>query len=169
MARSSRSGVLAVSQRAFERLAPALSGWLGVEDPLDTDRPVPHPVLGTAGRYQEGTPPIIGAFQLAAAIEVIEMAGIDAIRRTVLERASQLEDVLRRAGAEVRTPWSDSGARAGIVCFRMPGAEPQATADHLLEADLVVSLRGTWVRLSPHATTPEDAVGMLASALGVAD
>ncbi|MCB2223106.1 MAG: aminotransferase class V-fold PLP-dependent enzyme [Actinobacteria bacterium] len=161
------SGVMAVSDRALDRLSPALCGWLGVEEPMATAVPPPHPAAAGAGRYQEGTPPIVGAFQFAAAVEVAGLAGIEAISTVVHHRVAELEQVLRRAGADIRAPWASPAERAGILCFRLPGAEPAATTAHLLDAGLIVSHRGDWVRLSPHATTPPEAAGMLAEALGV--
>jgi len=163
------SGVMAVSDNALERLAPTLSGWLGVEDALDTDRPAPHPVLASAGRFQEGTPPIVGAFQFAAAVDVIELAGVAAIAGVIAERIGAFEETIRSAGAEVRSPWNSSSERAGILCFRFPGTDPVATHARLSEAGVTASQRGLWVRIAPHASTGPEAVGLLADALGTGD
>jgi selenocysteine lyase/cysteine desulfurase len=159
------SGVMAVADRALERLAPTLTGWCGVERYLDFETAPPHDILGTAGRFQEGSPPYLGTLQMGAAVEVIETAGIDAIASVVLERAAAVEEAARRAGAEVLAPWRRPEERAGIVCFRMPGEAPAATVARLSEAGLVVSRRSGWVRVSPHATTPAEAVARLAAAL----
>lgn len=159
------SGVMAVSDRALDRLAPTLSGWLGVEDPMETDRVPPHPALADAGRFQEGTPPIVGAMQLAAAIEVIEIAGIEAISSAISDRVAAFDDVLARLGAETLAPWADPGERAGILCFRLPGVDAAHTVERLEAAGLVVSLRGRWVRLAPHASTAPDVAVMLEDAL----
>ena len=114
---------------------------------------------------QEGTPPIGGALQFAAAAEVIDAAGIEAITAAVLDRAAACEDAVRRAGAEVLAPWRSPSERAGILCFRMPGVDPEAARLHLAEAGLIVSHRGRWVRVSPHATTPPESAERLAEAL----
>lgn len=163
------SGVMAVSGRALERLAPTLSGWLAVEDALDTDRRAPHPTLASAARFQEGTPPIVGVFQFAAAVEVLELAGIQEISAAITGRVAAMEEIVRSAGAEVRAPWVGPAERAGILCFRFSGADPAATHSHLTEAGIAASLRGAWVRLSPHASTSPDAIGLLSGALGVGD
>ncbi len=163
------SGVMACSEQALDRLAPTLSGWLGVEDALDTDRPAPHPALASAGRLQVGTPPIPGAFQFAAAVDVIESVGVPAIASVISHRMSALEEVVRSAGAEVKAPWTSPAEQAGILCFRFPGADPAATHAHLAEAGILASQRGNWVRLAPHASTRPEAIGLLAEALGVGD
>jgi selenocysteine lyase/cysteine desulfurase len=159
------SGVMAVGDRALERLEPTLTGWCGVDHYLDFETPPPHEIRGDAGRFQQGSPPYLGTLQMGAAAEVIEMAGIDAIEAAVLARAAAVEEAARRAGAEVLAPWHGPRERAGIVCFRLPGEEPAATAARLAAAGLVVSRRSGWVRVSPHATTPPEAVRRLAEAL----
>ena len=62
-------------------------------------------------------------------------------------------------------PWVVPTERAGILCFRMPGIDVGRTAEDLAAADLVVSRRGRWIRLAPHATTDPEVAGMLAEAL----
>ncbi len=163
------SGLMAVGDRALERLAPTLTGWCGVERFLDFELPPPHDILGNAGRFQEGSPPYLGALQMGAAVEVIELAGMAAIEAAVLARAGAVEEAVRRAGAEVLAPWHGPGERAGIVCFRLPGEDPAATATRLADAGMVVSRRSGWVRVSPHATTPPESVGRLVEALGGRD
>jgi len=159
------SGVMAVSDRALERLSPTLSGWLGVEDPMDTDWAPPHRTLAGAGRFQEGTPPFVGAVQFAAAVEVIGITGMEAIAAVVADRVASLEDVVVQAGAEVMAPWLTPAERAGILCFRLPGVDVGQTAERLEAAGLIVSRRGRWVRLAPHASTDPEVAGMLAEAL----
>ena len=159
------SGVMAVGDRALERLAPTLTGWCGVEHFLDFETPPPHGTLQTAGRFQEGSPPYLGTLQMGAAVEVIELAGVAAIEAAVLARTAAVEEVVRRAGAEVLAPWRRSQERAGIVSFRLPGEDPAATAARLAAAGLVVSRRSGWVRVSPHASTPPESAGMLREAL----
>ncbi len=159
------AGFIAVSERARDRLAPTLVGWYGVEGFLDTDAPPPHPPRGDAERYHMGSPPLFGAVALGAAASVIEEAGIAAIETAVLERACQLEDVVRAAGAEVLAPWRSDRERSGILSFRLPGEAPALTGDRLRAAGLVLSARGSWVRLSPHATTPPEVAELLADAL----
>lgn len=156
---------MAVSERTLDRLAPTLVGWLGVADAMDFDLEPPHETLRGAARFQQGTPPIFGALQCAAAVEVIEEAGIRAIAAAVRERAVSLEEVVLAAGGETLSPWRSERERAGILCFRMAGEDPAVTFERLTDAGLVVSRRGDWVRVAAHATTGSEAVGMLREAL----
>jgi selenocysteine lyase/cysteine desulfurase len=159
------SGLMAVGERALERLEPTLTGWWGVEGFLDTERPPLHEPRPGAARYQEGTPPIVGAVQLRAAIEVIEIAGIDAVETAIRERVAGIEDAVRAAGAEVLAPWRTARERAGILSFRLPGEDPAETARRLLGGGVVLSRRGAWLRAAPHASTGPEAVEMLRAAL----
>ncbi len=159
------SGVMAVGERAREHLVPTLTGWWGVEKFLDFASSPPHPPRVTADRFQEGSPPYFGTLQMGAAVEVIELAGMATIESTVLARAEALDEAARAAGAEVFTPWRNPAERAGIVCFRLPGEEAAATAARLAAAGLVVSRRGQWVRVAPHASTPPETAARLREAL----
>ncbi len=159
------AGFIAVSDRAGERLSPTLTGWYGVEDFLDTDSPPPHPPRRDAERHHEGSPPLFGAIALGAAASVIEEAGIAAIEAAVLERCRQFEEVLRSRSAEIMAPWRGDAERSGILSFRLPGEEAAATAARLRAAGFVLSERGSWLRLSPHATTPPEVGDLLAEAV----
>jgi len=163
------SGLMAVGERALERLAPTLTGWCGVERFMDFGVAAPHGALGTAHRFQEGSPPYFGALQLGAAVEVIELAGIAAIEGAVLERAAAMEEAVRRAGGEVLDPWRQRSERAGIVSFRLPAEDPAATVSRLTDAGLVAARRSGWVRVSPHASTPPETAARLREALRASD
>lgn len=160
------SGVHAVSERAYDMLEPTLIGWYGVEGFLDTAVPAPHPARPDADRFHEGSPAIFGGYAFGAAINVIEMAGIESIERAVLDRVQELESALRAGGAEIVAPWRHESERAGILSFRMPGHDQSAVATHLHERGLIVSERAGWLRVAPHASTSRDAVPMLMDALG---
>jgi selenocysteine lyase/cysteine desulfurase len=159
------SGVMAAGERAWEFLAPTLTGWWGVEDFLDFSLPAPHPPRPSADRYQVGSPAVFGALQLGAAIEVIELGGIGAIEAVIRERVAALEEEVHRAGAEVLAPWRGPEERAGILCCRLPGEDPAVTAARLAAAGLVVSRRSGWVRLAPHASTPPETAARVGEAL----
>jgi selenocysteine lyase/cysteine desulfurase len=158
-------GIVAASWHALEQLEPTLSGWWGVEDPFEFDDPVPHELRADAERLHLGSPAIGGAVAAAAAIEVIEIAGIDAIEAAILDTGRAVEATLDESGAEVLRPWRSDRERAGIVSFRLPGESSATTHQRLLDAGVVCSKRGDWVRASFHATTSDAVTGMLAESL----
>jgi len=159
------SGVMAVGERARERLAPTLTGWWGVQGFLDFGLSPPHPPRESADRFQVGSPAVFGALQMGAAVEVIELAGIAAIEAAIRARVAALEEAVRAAGAEVLAPWRKPAERAGILCFRLPGEDAAATAARLGGAGLVVSHRSGWARVAPHASTPPETAARLGEAL----
>ncbi|NNF64276.1 MAG: aminotransferase class V-fold PLP-dependent enzyme [Acidimicrobiia bacterium] len=159
------SGVHAVSERAQDLLEPTLTGWYGVEGFLDTAVPAPHPPRPDADQFHEGSPAIFGGYAFGAAIEVIEMAGIDLIEKTILDTSREFESALRAAGAEMVSPWRNDSERAGILSFRMPGHDQSAVASHLHDRGVIVSERAGWLRAAPHASTGRDTVPMLVDAI----
>lgn len=159
------NGLIAVSPRSIEMMHSTLTGWWGVDDSFDWDTPPPHPARGDAERFHDGGPSLIGAFALAAALEVIAAEGMPAIHTTVMENVRAIEDVVRSCGGEVLDPWDDEEQRAGILSFRLPTEPSAVTAHRLDEADVVVSPRSEWVRVAPHATTDLAVLDVLAEVL----
>jgi selenocysteine lyase/cysteine desulfurase len=159
------SGVFAVSDRALDRLVPTLTGWWGVEEPFDFDTPPPHEERTDAERLHGGSPAVLGALAFAAAIEVIEIAGIAAIEEAVLDHASRVEEVLRDAGAAILDPWRSPQERSGIVSFSLPGEDPEATHARLGAAGIACTRYGSIIRLAVHASTDAAGFDLLAEAL----
>ena len=159
------SALLACSARALDRLQPVLSGWTGVEDTFELAHPSPQPTLGGAERFSLTVFNPFAASALAAALELVEETGVAAIEAAIAHRVRALELAVRWAGAEVLAPWRTPAERAGILSFRVPGWDPAELVARLAAAGLVVSERGGWVRLAPHATTPVEVADRLAEAV----
>ncbi len=154
-----------VSDRATDRLAPTLTGWLGVADPLDFQTPPPHPPAEAVARFQMSSDPVMGAVALAAACEVIRMAGAEVISRRISAAMDRLEEQLERIGCELRQPWRDPGERAGILTFRIPGRDSGEVVETMRERGVVLADRAGWVRVSPPATTTTESIGLLLEGL----
>ena len=113
---------LYVNERHFDA-RPALPGWWGHEKATQFEmRPTFTPAEG-AGAYQIGTPPILAMAPLEGALDVLEEAGIEAIR----EKSVALSDYLIALVDEqlpectVGTP-RDPGRRGGHVAVEHPDA-----------------------------------------------
>ncbi len=159
------TGVMAVSDRALDRLAPTLSGWWSVEDNHAFEIPPMHEIVGTADRFVEGSPNLPGAVAAAAALEIVEREGIAAIEHAVLERSGAVIDIARSLGAEIIAPWASDAERAGIVTFRIDGLPAAEAVARLDGQGFVVSERNGWIRVSPHATTPLAVIDSFGAAL----
>ena len=156
---------MAASDRALECLETTLTGWLGVADSLDFESPPPHLPAPDASRYQMSSAPVIGAVALAAAGEVIELAGREAIGRRISAVMDLLEEGLERSGCELRRPWRNRAERAGILTFRVRGHGSGDLVEYLRERGVVLADRAGWLRVSPHATATAESVSKLVEEL----
>jgi selenocysteine lyase/cysteine desulfurase len=154
--------VMGVSDRAMERLQLTLSGWLGVEEPFDTEMPTPHPALRTAERFTQGFSPLTAMAGLRGALESLHLAGIADVEATVIERADTARDELRAAGCELLFTPEDQSERSGIVSFRRRDEASAVTNERLTDAGFTITERNGWLRVAPHATTHPDAPAAMA-------
>ena len=158
-------GVMAVSDRALDRLSPTLVGWTGVRDPFDTLSSLPHPPLEGAHRYMMGSPSYVAAGALLGALEALDTVRMEEVEAAVIARSKAVEEEARRSGAEVVSPWRCDSERSGIVSFR-PGGESAAEAYRRLNAEgFYLTERDGCLRAAPHATTHPDAPAALGEVL----
>ena len=147
------TGFAALSDRALERMEPLLSGWTGGRGPGVFDDEI-HPPADTATGWSISnlSPVTSGAF--AAALELVEEAGVGAIEARIAERVGELEEAVRSVGARIV---SATGRRAGILAFTLPGIPADEVGAALGAAEITATVRPEHVRLSPHASTPASA------------
>ncbi|OXM55575.1 aminotransferase class V-fold PLP-dependent enzyme [Amycolatopsis alba] len=155
------TGFAVLSDRALERMEPILSGWTGARDPGLFDDEI-HPADDTAAAWSISnlSPITSGAF--AAALELVEEAGVPAIAGRIAERVGELEEAVKSVGGEV---FSAVGRRAGILAFTVPGHAAEQVGSALSDAGIAATVRPEHVRLSPHASTPASAAELVRSAL----
>ncbi|MCE6996769.1 aminotransferase class V-fold PLP-dependent enzyme [Saccharothrix sp. S26] len=155
------TGFMTLSDRALSRLDPVLSGWTGAEDAGLFDNGI-HPVgEGAAGWSITNLSPVASE-ALAAGLELVELAGVEAIFDRVVERSDELAEVIRAVGGEVV---SAVDRRAGILAFTLPGHPPSVVGAALADAGVTATVRPEHVRLSPHASTTGETVARFAAAL----
>ena len=155
------TGFAVLSDRALERMDPLISGWTGARDPGLFDDEI-HPPADTAASWSISnlSPITSGAF--AAALELVEEAGVAAIEARIAERMGELEEVLTSFGAAIV---SSTERRAGILAFTLPGQSAEQVGAALAFADIAATIRPEHVRLSPHASTSPAAAERLQVAL----
>lgn len=187
------AAILLVRDRVADRLIPGLGGWSGVHEPLTSgvhDSPTSglHEPLATGLRVpgvhepvRHPKPPLSGAVAhtptnpdypavaaLGAAIDLALSVGVPNLGRQLTQTLATLLDAAMSAGAEILMDGRDPETRSGIACLRLPGRDPAHVHAALGAAGLTTTLRGGWIRLSPHATTPGEAVDRLAHGLRTA-
>jgi selenocysteine lyase/cysteine desulfurase len=109
-------------------------------------------------------PDLVAASYLAAGLTLIDGVTIAVIDREIQLRVDALLDVIRTVGGETMVPLAP-GERSGIISFWLPDASAEQIGAALGEAEIVASVRGDHVRLSPHATTPLSSIEVVEKAL----
>ncbi|MFC1429158.1 aminotransferase class V-fold PLP-dependent enzyme [Streptacidiphilus sp. N1-3] len=157
------TGFLYASERALERLEPALTGWTGVEDAgLFDDRE--HPPADGALRFSLTNANPIAAGALARALELVEQAGITRITGHIRQRTAELIDTVRSVGGLVRSPTAEH-ERAGIVSFSVPRTGTATVAEALAAHGVTATVRQDEIRLCAHASTTLTTVDLVHKAL----
>ncbi|MBF9072412.1 aminotransferase class V-fold PLP-dependent enzyme [Streptacidiphilus fuscans] len=157
------TGFLYASDRALERLEPTLTGWTGVVDAGVFDSQE-HAVAPGAGRFSLTNLSPITAGALAAALELVEQAGVGRIQAHIAQRTAELIDTVRSAGGVVLSPEAEQ-ERAGIVAFAMPRTQAPLVGEHLAKHGVVVTTRPDQLRFSAHASTTLATVDLVHRAL----
>lgn len=127
-------------------LQPTTLGWFGVRNPFAFDIRDATP-RADARRFEMGTPAVGAAFTAAGGLEIIEEAGIPAIRRRTARLAEDLIARLRDRGHDLRVA-ADPDRRSAIVLARH--ADAAAAVRWLAERDVIVDHRADCLRFSPH-------------------
>ncbi|WP_022881366.1 aminotransferase class V-fold PLP-dependent enzyme [Gryllotalpicola ginsengisoli] len=155
------TGFLALSERALGALTPVFSGWVGtdVAEPYDMLVPPAH----AARAFTVSHPDRVAQACLAAALEEIAAVGVPAINAAVAEGVARVLELCDEFSIYVASSRAVN-ERAGIVVLEPePEALTRLTAS-LFNHGITATTRGGAVRLSVHAATSEETLGMLRGA-----
>lgn len=157
------TGFLAFSERGLERIAPVLSGYvgLGIEDLAIDD--VPNPPR-TAGAFQLSPPDPIAQARFAASLEEIARVGVHAIGARVTEHVTRLIDLADEFAVTVVSP-RDESLRAGFVVVEPAPYQLNYLAASLHNHGVSATVRDGRVRFAPHATTDDETFAMVRASL----
>ncbi|MBO9626305.1 MAG: aminotransferase class V-fold PLP-dependent enzyme [Microbacterium sp.] len=155
------SGFAWFSPRARERIRPVLSGITGTTaSGLFVDElPAPAP---SAQAFTVSGPDTLAAGRLAIGLRDVRDAGVAAIEERLATRVDAVIEIADRHGIAVSSP-RDRAQRAGIVA--LAPEEPARLAAALANAGVVVTARGSSVRVAPHAGTDDATLQLLDDAL----
>ena len=132
-------------------------GWHMTATPDDYDIKSWQPAK-SARRFEPGSNNLLGIHALSASLSLIEELGMAYIERELDIRVSYLlERLAEHDRVQLITP-VDPGQRAGIVAFKVAGADQQALHKQLLENRVFCALRGGAIRFSPHYYTRIDLI-----------
>lgn len=140
-----------------ERVAPALTGWMGHARPFAFEAGMDYAAGIT--RWLGGTPGIPALYAAAEGPRILRRAGIAAIRAKSIRQTTRLIELADARGYPVTAP-RDAAQRGGTVAFDVPnGAD---VAAELLARDVVIDYRpGAGIRVAPHFYTTDAEVERL--------
>ena len=118
-----------------------------------------------ARRFEESAPNYPGILGMGAAVNLLLRAGPPAVEDVVLQLADRLREELPRRGYELVCKPMLPSERSGIVSFRHPRMVPAELHARLREAAVIISLRGDFLRASPHYYNSDEDLGRLLEAL----
>src|SRR2546426_313171 len=118
-----------------------------------------------ARRFEEAAPNYPGILGMGAAINLLLRAGPPAVEEAVLNLADRLRDELPSRGYELVLKPTLPSERSGIVSFRHPRMVPAELHTRLREAGVIISLRGDFLRASPHYYNSDEDLDRLLEAL----
>ena len=127
-------------------------GWHMTTTPHAYDDPRWR-AASSARRFECGSLNHLGFIALAAAVDLLNEAGLESIHLEIEKKVSYLIDNLDKKMFKLITPRA-SGQRGGILTVRAD-ADNQALFSHLSAHGVLCAKRAGGIRLSPHFYTPQ--------------
>ena len=146
------TGFLYINQKTQEKIAPVLPGMFSAES---NTRELHY--FQDARRYETGTIAYSLFHAWTAGLEILQEIGISNIHEQVLNLTDIIIAGLRTRNIAISSPVEFVSERSGIVSFTM-GSEGanQRCYEKLKEHKVIVSLRGSQVRVSPNFFNTEE-------------
>jgi selenocysteine lyase/cysteine desulfurase len=158
------AGFAYVGPRMLDRLNPVI---IGPESVVRNREYVDYDLTfkPDARRFEEAAPNYPGILGMGAAVNLLLRCGAPAVEEAVLRLADRLRDELPTRGYELVGKASAPSERSGIVSFRHPRMVPAELHTRLREAGVIISLRGDFLRASPHYYNTDEDLDRLLEAL----
>jgi selenocysteine lyase/cysteine desulfurase len=158
------AGFFYVRRELLPVLNPVMAGWRGVVDRDDYFK-YDSPLRQSGECFEPGSPNFAGLLGMEAAIELLLSAGMAEIEARILALTDYFIAGLQAKGCAIGTPIQHRQERSGIVSFRHPAADSAELCERLHDADVIVSVRGDLIRVSPHFFNTEDDLDRLLAVL----
>jgi len=157
------AGLLYIREMNLDLLRPIMVGWGSLEGAHSFSTQVMS-LKRNASRFEGGSANHIGQIGLERSLQMLldlgchiktEVTEDSLLGKTILETAAILEDGLRSLGAIVhrdRSLADQFGSHlSGIVCFEMPGVDPNDLRNRLIRDKVMLSVRHGRLRAAVHA------------------
>ncbi len=156
------AGFMYFAPELFEKITPAFTGWLGVENAWDFfDYKLD--LLPDAGRFEYATGNFLGISALRASAGLLMEAGIENIERHLMQLGQRLIDGLGQPGLRFKGA-ADKKYWSGIYSFA--GKDMPEFYEYLMNRNIICSLRNGMLRVSPHFYNNEEEIDELISRAG---
>ena len=147
------AGVAMIRTEHLPKLRLRNIGWGSVRNSHNYSAPTMD-LKREAARYESGSANMVGLAALSASMEIFLLVqkhhGLAAIEERVVSLTEELNKMLKSVG--VTTSMADHRSnRSGILNFSLPSVEPATVRNRGLERKVVLSCRGSGVRVSVHA------------------
>ncbi len=163
---SSGLGFLYVRRELLEdaELEPLMTGWFGQEKPFDFDieRATYH---ASARRFETGTPPVPNLYAGLAALELLAEVDPTSVAAHVETLASRLISEASERGWQALTPEEPERRGPLVVLAASSCTDATRVVETLNQRDIVVSARGSGLRVSFHYYNVPDDIDALLSVL----
>lgn len=157
-------GFLYTSPALRERLSTSQAGWRMVSEPFQFPaQPLPPAPDGRV--LEAGTLNTVGMVALNASLSLYEELGAELVEDRIRRNSARLIETALAKGMTLATP-KDPDRHGGIVSLKLASEEhTRRLFSHLGEQGAVATMRGHWLRLSPHYCTPLSQIDRLCGLL----
>jgi selenocysteine lyase/cysteine desulfurase len=131
-----------------DRLTLRQYGWHMVEEAWDFEQ-TDWRAADTARRFECGSPNMLGAHALLASLDLLLGMGIEEVFAHIEENTQAIVEQVRSRKFELLSP-DQPTLRAGIINFRVPGADTRKLQQGLMQQRVVCAERAGGIRFSPH-------------------
>ncbi len=161
------AGLLFLRSEHLSLLRPLGVGWNSVVHAHDFSR-IELQFRRAASRYEGGSRNTVGCLALGASLELLATFGLSPTSLSIAERVLDISGLacqeLRAVGAQIVSDRSPQHA-SGIVSFQFPNRNSFQLRDQCRNHGVVLSCRGGFLRISPHAYNDEEDIRRLVTAI----
>lgn len=157
-------GILYLSERARERIAPTLVGWTSVAEPWNFDDSE-QSFKPNALAWESGTGGAALFYGLEQSLKLLRETGAEKIENYLEELSDYFCEILDRKKYEIVSSRRRS-EKSQIVCIKHRGGlSPTEIAARLQSENIIVAPRGERIRVAPHFFNNREDIEKLAKNL----
>jgi len=156
-------GVFYCNEGILNQLIPANVGWRSVRS-MGNHLGYDLDLLPSAARFEEGSLNMAGIYGFGAALDLLMEIGIKVIEQRIMNLTGYLINQLQNKDYRILSS-VESSERSGIVVFEGNKHSAQELYKKLGHANVITSLMGEAIRVSPHFYNAEEEMDRLIECL----